>query len=135
MSPLFFFFLLFLGLHLQHVEDMEVSRLGVESELQLVAKARATAMQDLNHVCNLYHGLLQRQILNSMTEARDQMCILMDPTWIRFCWAMMRTPSCESLLMVIQKPSSWYLNTTILVWFIELKNIRMFFNFPVFALS
>jgi len=41
-SLLFFFFLL-LGLHLQH---MEVPRLGVESELQLLAYTTATAMSE-----------------------------------------------------------------------------------------
>ena len=39
---IFFFFLHFLGLHLWH---MEVSRLGNESELQLLAYTTATASQ------------------------------------------------------------------------------------------
>ena len=38
-----YLFIVFLGLHLQHVE---VTRLEVESELQLLAYARATAMSD-----------------------------------------------------------------------------------------
>ena len=47
-SILFFLFLfVFLGLHLWHIE---VSRLGVESELQLLAYATATAMLDLSFV-------------------------------------------------------------------------------------
>ena len=41
----------FLGPHLQH---MEVPRLGVESELQLLAYAIVTAMPDLSRVCNLH---------------------------------------------------------------------------------
>ena len=45
-----FFFLFFLGPHLQH---MEIPRLGVESELQLLATATATATTDLSHICNL----------------------------------------------------------------------------------
>ena len=49
----FFVCLVFLGLHLQH---MEVPRLGVELELQLLGTATATAMQDLSCVCDLYHG-------------------------------------------------------------------------------
>ena len=40
---LFFFFFFFLGPYLWH---MEVPRLGVESELQLLAYATAPAMQD-----------------------------------------------------------------------------------------
>ena len=61
-KPLFFFFFLFLGPHLLH---MEASRLGVESELQLVATAvatataTATATSDLNRVCNLHHSSQQ----------------------------------------------------------------------------
>ena len=32
----------------------------------------ATAMPDLIHVCNLHHSSRQRQILNLLSEARDQ---------------------------------------------------------------
>ena len=46
------FFVLFLGLHLQH---MEIPRLGVESELQLLAYA--TAAPDLSGICDLCHSL------------------------------------------------------------------------------
>ena len=47
------FFFFFLGPHLWH---MEVSRLGVESELQLLAYAPATATPDPSCVCNLHHS-------------------------------------------------------------------------------
>ena len=47
-SPFFFF--CFSGPHLQH---MEVPRLGVNLELQLLAYATATAIQDLSHVFDL----------------------------------------------------------------------------------
>ena len=63
-----FFFFLFLGPHLQH---MEAPRLGVESELQLLAYATATAMPDLSHTCDQHHSLWQCQILNLLSEARD----------------------------------------------------------------
>ena len=33
--------------------DMEIPRLEVESELQLLAYATATATPDLNHICDL----------------------------------------------------------------------------------
>jgi len=49
---------------------MEVSKLGVESELQL--PACATALQALSHVCNLHHSSRQYQILNQLNDARDQ---------------------------------------------------------------
>ena len=50
MSIIFFFFL---RLHLQH---MEVSRLGVELELQLPAYVTATATQDLSSTCEVHHS-------------------------------------------------------------------------------
>ena len=37
---------------------MEVTRLGVKSEAQLLAYDIATATQDLSHVCNLHHEFI-----------------------------------------------------------------------------
>ena len=51
----------FLGPHLWH---MDVLGLGVESELQLLAYATATATQDLSHVCNPRSSSWQHQILH-----------------------------------------------------------------------
>ena len=51
--------------------------LRVESELQLLAYATATATQDLSHICSW-----QRWIPNPLNEARAQICILMDPSQI-----------------------------------------------------
>ena len=48
---------------------MEVSRLGVESELQLSAYTTATAMPDPSRVWDLHHSLWQCQILNPLIEA------------------------------------------------------------------
>ena len=57
----FWLFVFFLGLHLQ---DMEVPRLGVQSEMLLPAYATTTAMPDLRHICDLHHSSRQRQIPN-----------------------------------------------------------------------
>ena len=59
---------------------MEFPRLGVALELQLLTYTTATAMSRSmsRHVCNLHHTLQQRQILNSLMEARDRIHILMD---------------------------------------------------------
>ena len=57
---------------------MEVPRLGVQLELHLLAYATATAMQDLSCVCDLHHSSQQHRILNPLSEARDQTCVLMD---------------------------------------------------------
>ena len=72
----------FIWLHLWH---MEVPGLGVKSELQLQAYATATAMPDPSClICNLHHSSRQCQILNPLTEAKDQTCILMDTSHVHF---------------------------------------------------
>ena len=76
---LFFFFLPFLGQHLQHVK---VPWLRVESELQLPAYTTATATRDLSRICDLHHSSQQRQIHNPLSEARDQTRIHMDTSWV-----------------------------------------------------
>ena len=43
---------------------MEVPRLGVESDLQLLTFTTAAAMQDLSHTCELHHSSWQCLILN-----------------------------------------------------------------------
>ena len=86
--PFFLFF--FLGLHSWH---MEVPRLGVESELLLLAYARTIAMWDLSHVCDLHHSLQQCRILNPLNEARDRTCNLMVPSQICIRSTMMETPN------------------------------------------
>ena len=82
-------FFFFLGLHLWR---MEVPRLGVQLELQLMAYTTATETQDLNQVCDLYHSSPQPQIPNTPSKARDWTHILMDPSRIRFCCATSRIP-------------------------------------------
>ena len=59
---------------------MEVPRLGVELEVQLLAYATATEMPDPSHVCNLCHSLWQHQILNPLSEVQDRTCVLIDTT-------------------------------------------------------
>ena len=50
---------------------MEVPRLRVKLELQLLAYTMATATQDLSHVYDLHHSSWQHQILNPLNKARD----------------------------------------------------------------
>ena len=57
---------------------MEVLRLGLELELQLLAYTTATATQDLSHVCDLHHRSWQRWILNPLSKARDRTHVLID---------------------------------------------------------
>ena len=63
---------------------MEIPRLGIELNLQLLAYATATATPD--------HSSWQCWILNPLSEARDRNCVLMDASQIHFCCTMMRTP-------------------------------------------
>ena len=62
---------------------MEVLGLRIDWELQLLANTTATATPDLSF--GLYLGSWQGWILNPLSEARDQTCILMDASQVRYC--------------------------------------------------
>ena len=83
-----FIYFCFVGPHPQH---MEVPRLGIKSEIQLLATATAT--RDPSHVCDLHHSSWQHQILNPLSEARDRKCFLMNTSQIRFHCVTTGTPS------------------------------------------
>ena len=72
--PFFFFFgfLFWFCFLLPLLWHMEVSGLGVLSELQLPACPTAVAMPDPSHICDLCHCLWQCWILHLLNEARDQ---------------------------------------------------------------
>ena len=78
----FFCLFVFLGPHLRH---MEVSRLGIELELQLLAYTTAIATPDPSCICDLRGSLRQYRILNPLREARNQTHILMDTSQICYC--------------------------------------------------
>ena len=90
----FFVFLPFLGLLPGH---MEVPRLGVQSELKLLAYTTATATPDPSCVCDLHHRSRQHPILNPLNEARDRTRNLMVPSRIHFHCVTMGTP--ENLIL------------------------------------
>ena len=75
LNMLFFFFFFFLGIHLQH---MEVPRLGVKLDLQLLAFTTATATPDPSRFCDLHCSLRQCQVPNPLSEGRDRTYILTD---------------------------------------------------------
>ena len=61
---------------------MEVPRLEVEWKLQLPAYATATATWDSSHICDRHHSSWQHRTLNPLSGARDQTCVLMDPSLV-----------------------------------------------------
>ena len=64
---------------------MEIPRLGVESELQLLAYATAIAMLDPSCVCDLHHSSQQQcWIPNPLREAGDQTRILMNTSQVHY---------------------------------------------------
>ena len=71
---------------------MEVPRPGLQSELLLPVYARATAMPDRSSICDLHHSSWQRQILNTLSEARKQSHSLMVPSQIHFHSTTTGTP-------------------------------------------
>ena len=88
--PIFFVCLfIFLGLHLWHIE---VPRLGVESELQLLDYTTATARQDPSRVWDLHHSSPQHQIPNPISEAGDWTRVLKDTSQVRSWWTTKAIP-------------------------------------------
>ena len=83
--PLFF---CFLGPPLWH---LEIPRLGVKSELHLLAYATGTATLDPSHIWDLYHSSWQHRILNPLSEARDRTHIPKDTSQVTH-WATVGTP-------------------------------------------
>ena len=63
---------------------MEVLRLGVELELQLLVYASATATPDPSRFWDQYHSSRQHQILNPLNRARDQNYLLMEASQVHY---------------------------------------------------
>jgi len=68
---------------------MEIPRLGVKSELQLLDYA--AVMQDSNHICNLYDSSWQNWIPDPRCKALDQTHILMNTSQIHCRYTTMGT--------------------------------------------
>ena len=109
-------FACFLGLNPWH---MEVPRLGVELELQLLAYTTVIEMQDLGHVCKLHRSSWQCRILNPLSEARDLTCVLMDTSWARYHSTMTGNPP---TVLSPRRTCIWPVTTSLGVWFLPLGN-------------
>ena len=57
-----------------------------------MAYTTAKAARDLRCACNLYHSSQQCQVLNPLSETRDQTHILMDGSRVHHHWAITGTP-------------------------------------------
>ena len=57
---------------------MEVPKLGVKSELQLLNYTIATATRNPSNISNLHRILQPHRILNPLSKARDGTHIVMD---------------------------------------------------------
>ena len=66
------------------LQHMEFPKLGVESELQMLAYTTVMATQYLSHICDPHHSSWPHQILNPLSEARDQTHIFMDTSQVCF---------------------------------------------------
>ena len=85
------------------------SRLGAELELKPPAYATATAAHDPSRVWDLYSSL-QHQILNPLSEARDQTRVLMDASRLDNHWAMpgiLLVKISVSRIIQFRKVSNW----------------------------
>ena len=71
---------------------MEVPRISIELELQLIADTTATVTRDLSHICDLHHGSQQHRIADPLSEARVRTRILMDTCRVCFRCGAMATP-------------------------------------------
>ena len=63
---------------------MEVPRLGVKLELWLLAYTTTLATPDPSHIFDLHHRSRQPQILNPLSEAKDQTLVLMETSQIHY---------------------------------------------------
>ena len=79
---------LFLGPHVLH---MEVPRVGVQSELQLLAYTTATATPNLSSIFDLHHSSWQCWILKLLSKARDRTLVLVDTSQVGYHWATVVT--------------------------------------------
>ena len=76
----FFVFCLFQGIPTAYGGSQARGLIGAVA----ASLATATAMPDPSCICDLYQSSQQHQILNLLSEASDQTCNLIVPSWIRF---------------------------------------------------
>ena len=118
----FFFFFLFRAAP----RNMEVPRPGVESDLQLPAYTTAIATWDLSHIFALHQSLQQHWIFNTLSEARDWTCVLMDASRVCYHWAM------TGLLSIFIVAFSSYLKQRHMIKYIHTRVVIKIYNIEVY---
>ena len=78
-----FFFFLFRAVPTAHGSSQVRSL--TRARLPAYATATATPDPSRSHICNLHHSSEQCRILNPLSRARDQTCILMDISQVPYC--------------------------------------------------
>ena len=89
-TPIYFFLILFTYLFCLFRATLVVyggSQARGQIRTVVAGLATATATRDLNHVCSSQ----QHQILNPLSEARNQTHDLMDTSWVCYHWATVGT--------------------------------------------
>ena len=99
----FLFLFLFFVFLLAHPWHLEVPRLRVKLEVQLLAYTTATATPDPSHVCTLHHSSWQCWILNPLSKAGDRTRNLKVPSRIHFSYATTEIPS--TIIVIIRSAS------------------------------
>ena len=79
----FFFF----GLFRAHPVACGSSQARGQTRAVAASLLTAKATPDPSHVCDLHCSSLQCRILDPLREARDRTHILMDTSWVCYCWA------------------------------------------------
>ena len=80
----FVFVCLFRAAPVAYRGSQAMSRIRTVASSPHHSHTTATATPDLSHVCDPHHSSRQHWKLNPLSEARDQTCVLMDTSQIRF---------------------------------------------------
>ena len=84
----FFFFFVFLGAPVAYGDSQARGQIGTVA----ASLHHSRSNVDPRYICDLHHSSQQCQILNLLSEARDQTHNLIVPSWICFCCTTTGTP-------------------------------------------
>ena len=108
---------------------MEVSRLGVESELQLLQLLTYTTATAMPGVCDLHYSSWQCWILNPLSRAKDRTCVLMDTKSVLLL--LSHNGNSHQQYFKVPDNSSWSQGWDQLV--LQTEIFRVNYKFPVYV--